>query len=475
MTHEELLNYADRAILETVYTFIDCPLGFRGDTGIRDYLYHRILSHLENENIVVLNHQNNLKTFLTQSEWNTSLLYKGEEANAPSRGRFDIGILNPEAIKAGDQQVFIAFECGRNKPSSKLLTTDIDGLLKNVSPLSLDINKIFRELYEKKLSYGYLLEFYDNERNIDDIEQIIENDEHFRQLNDQLRTIILKMGERQGASIQFYPESWKSKLTHTESELLKQILNLVGERKKQPAIFEKTDIERFCIDCSQGGVKLQRALLALKQELPSKLADLLKLQYPHPGKENRGRTMTVNHTEHGILFRITNHSLGVEKIQEIHPQLQTYFKELIHNDSIIIPRSIDEKFIQKVVSSLTAFTQQNTTIAPHMTRQQRFSHNCNPCGQELQKRIYQKFSSNPRVKLLYGQGSVFKSMTVNYLDRCLLRIHSKIADQKTGKEKIVVTDPILKSLLVKREIIIPVSIDNVFVDMILSSLSQIIK
>ena len=79
-----------------------------------------------------------------------------------SPGRFDIGIPKPEDLECLKPQPLVAFECGRNKKAFDLLR-HLEAAKKHDGPNPADITKLAREVSHKGLSYGYALEFYDED------------------------------------------------------------------------------------------------------------------------------------------------------------------------------------------------------------------------------------------------------------------------------------------------------------------------
>lgn len=47
-TEAQFIQAVDASIIETIEAFVRFRPGFHGDTGIRDYLYHRLMANLPN-------------------------------------------------------------------------------------------------------------------------------------------------------------------------------------------------------------------------------------------------------------------------------------------------------------------------------------------------------------------------------------------------------------------------------------------
>jgi hypothetical protein len=49
ITKPIIIKAVDRSVIETVEAFVLFSPGFHGDTGVRDYLYHRLMKNLPDE------------------------------------------------------------------------------------------------------------------------------------------------------------------------------------------------------------------------------------------------------------------------------------------------------------------------------------------------------------------------------------------------------------------------------------------
>jgi hypothetical protein len=122
LNREMVVRVAEASIIETIEAFVRFRPGFHGDTGIRDYLYHRLMTGLPNGGTHT--RPDGGGTLLAQAEWYTVLKYSNT-GNGSSRGRFDVGIADPEELDSAVPRPLMTFECGRNKFASVLLG-DVD-------------------------------------------------------------------------------------------------------------------------------------------------------------------------------------------------------------------------------------------------------------------------------------------------------------------------------------------------------------
>ena len=160
ITESTIIDAVDRSVVETIEAFVRFRPGFHGDTGIRDYLYHRLMTNLPDNGKYT--RAGGEGTLLAQAEWYTELLYCNTGDNS-SPGRFDIGIPKPEELHVPKPRALVTFECGRNKRAAALLR-DVDAIAEHEGPQPGDITKLAREICHKQLPYGYVLEFFDGGR-----------------------------------------------------------------------------------------------------------------------------------------------------------------------------------------------------------------------------------------------------------------------------------------------------------------------
>ena len=95
ITETIIVQAVDGSVVETVEAFVRFRPGFHGDTGIRDYLYHRLMTGLPDGG--TYRRTDGGGTLLAQAEWYTALKYR-KKGEKPSRGRFDLGIPNPKEL-----------------------------------------------------------------------------------------------------------------------------------------------------------------------------------------------------------------------------------------------------------------------------------------------------------------------------------------------------------------------------------------
>jgi hypothetical protein len=112
ITEPIIVQAVDGSVVETVEAFVTFRPGFHGDTGMRDYLYHRLMTNLPDGG--TYRRSDGGGTLLAQAEWYTALKYR-KTGERPSPGRFDLGIPNPENLDLPKPHPLVAFECGRNK------------------------------------------------------------------------------------------------------------------------------------------------------------------------------------------------------------------------------------------------------------------------------------------------------------------------------------------------------------------------
>ena len=99
LNREMVVRVAEASIIETIEAFVRFRPGFHGDTGIRDYLYHRLMTWLPDGGTHT--RTDGCGTLLAQAEWYTVLKYRNTGTGA-SRGRFDIGVADPEDLDSAD-------------------------------------------------------------------------------------------------------------------------------------------------------------------------------------------------------------------------------------------------------------------------------------------------------------------------------------------------------------------------------------
>jgi hypothetical protein len=208
LNREMVVQVAEASIIETVEAFVRFRPGFHGDTGIRDYLYHRLMTGLPGGGTHM--RTDGSGTLLVQAEWYTVLKYRSTGTGA-SRGRFDIGVTDPEDLHSAVPRALMTFECGRNKYAAGLLR-DVDATAEHEGPAPADITKLAREISHAGLPLGYALEFYDDDHW--NAKQLIERVGEWlsRSPCDALRVIVLSCSGGDRPSLTFLPNSWNEKL-----------------------------------------------------------------------------------------------------------------------------------------------------------------------------------------------------------------------------------------------------------------------
>lgn len=227
LNREVVIRIAEASIIETIEAFVRFRPGFHGDTGIRDYLYHRLMTGFPNEGTHT--RPDGGGTLLAQAEWYTVLKYCNT-GNSSSRGRFDIGVPDPEDLDSPVPRPLMTFECGRNKSASVLLG-DVDAAADHEGPSPADITKLAREIKHATLPLGYALEFYD-----DDLREAERLNERVREWIstsqcDGLRVVVLSCSGGEKPSVRFLPESWARRLGLEFAAELKRIDSLSCARR----------------------------------------------------------------------------------------------------------------------------------------------------------------------------------------------------------------------------------------------------
>jgi len=285
ITEPIIVEAVDRSVIETVEAFIRFRPGFHGDTGMRDYLYHRLMTNLPDAG--VYRRTDGGGTLLAQAEWYTTLKYRNK-GKGPSSGRFDLGIPSPEELDRPKPSPLVAFECGRNKRAVSLLR-DLDAPVEHEGPEPADITKLARELRHSYLRHGYALEFYDEDQG--------EAEELIRRLrgrilsaeSDRLRVAVLVCTGGSRPMLAFFPAAWEEPIRLKLRAELERIEGLTCARSGAGAPrsagaggrhVNRVTREHFMSSCSNGA----RAMIeAVEQRFGSQA----RLVFG-------GNTMTVN-------------------------------------------------------------------------------------------------------------------------------------------------------------------------------------
>jgi hypothetical protein len=231
ITKEIILEAVDRSVVDSVEAFVRFRSGFHGDTGMRDYLYYRLMTNLPDGG--TFESSNGGGTLLVQAEWYTVLKYR-KTGKTSSCGRFDLGIPEPDELELAFPRALVAMECGRNKKSVDLLR-DCDAAKEHEGPEPADITKLAREISHNGLRYGYALEFYDDdpceaEELIGSIRQWITGAEY-----DGLRIVVLACTAGRSPVCTFLPIAWETELRSNIGARLDGIQGLKCSRNRLAA------------------------------------------------------------------------------------------------------------------------------------------------------------------------------------------------------------------------------------------------
>jgi hypothetical protein len=287
-----IIQAVDRSIIETVEAFVRFQPGFHGDTGMRDYLYHRLMTNLPHGGTYI--RMDGGGTLLVQPEWYTECLFL-KTGEKPSPGRFDLGIPDPEDLFLSEPRLLVAFECGRNKKPIDLF----DWAKEREGCEPADITKLAREIKYEDLPYGYALEFYDKDQGQAD--ELIRRlpDELIRRLSpsgaeyDHLRVVVLVCIGDTKPKLTFLPAAWEKDIRlrfRAELERIEGLKCCAGAPQAEGAARNRVTKEVFLADCSAEG----RDLIEAVEE---RFGGRVKLVFG-------GNTMTVNRRPTGLLLRM---------------------------------------------------------------------------------------------------------------------------------------------------------------------------
>ena len=297
ITQSAILDAVDRSILETIEAFVRFRSGFHGDTGIRDYLYHRLMTNLPDGGIY--ERTDGGGTLLAQAEWYTALKYR-RTGGQSSPGRFDIGIPNPEGLDLHRPPPLVAFECGRNKKVGSLLS-DIDAIADHEGPEPGDITKLAREIRHRDLPFGYALEFFDKgmcseaEYLLERLRPRISTELESNRLH---IVVLVYIGDK-APILTFLPPAWAERIRLAFKAELKRIEDLtcasvttLVPRPSRIGVNRTNRVSRedFLCSCS---VEARALIEAVEQRFRGQV----KLIFG-------GNTMTVNRQPRGTLLRI---------------------------------------------------------------------------------------------------------------------------------------------------------------------------
>jgi hypothetical protein len=342
-TSEEIVDAVDRSVIETIEAFIRFRPGFHGDTGIRDYLYHRLMMNLPDSGLHL--RPDGDGTLLAQAEWYTTLKYRNK-GKASSPGKFDLGIPKPTELDRLKPGALVAFECGRNKKADVLLR-DIDAPIDHEGPRSADISKLIREICHKQLPYGYSLQFFDKGGDSDALQLVNRLKERADAPGfERLRAVVLLCATGDKPYLKFLSLSWDQSVRSRFHNEIAQIENLIssakypleppnrGARKGHSGRVSKETFLSFCSDEAR----------ALIQEIGNRLGSDLNLHYGP-------KTMTVNCRPAGKLMKITPE---LNCIQDLDSALEHRLHEILQRPVRRLERQIEgtSAYRDAVISAL---------------------------------------------------------------------------------------------------------------------------
>lgn len=317
VTDSTILEAVDLSILDTIEAFIRFRPGFHGDTGMRDYLYHRLMTRLPGRGLFTQDDE--YGTLLAQAEWYTRLKYR-RTGQGSSRGRFDIGIPVRQDLALADPRPLIAFECGRNKRAGSLVG-DVEAAEDHEGPPPADITKLAREIVFARLPYGYALEFYDEDRSEAQTLLRLLRECPVRIPSDKLRVVVLVLVGGINPMLTFFPEAWALSIRKRFSTELDRMERLICKDQRGGNLRmtdtgrnngNRVSSEAFQSSCSAH----TRALI---QAVSETFGNRVKLIYGC-------NTMTVNQHPAGKLFRIHKAS---ESISEVDPVISDHLARLL--------------------------------------------------------------------------------------------------------------------------------------------------
>jgi len=312
-----IVQAVDRSVLETVEAFVRFRQGFHGDTGIRDYLYHRLMTNLPG--CGTYRRTDGGGTLLAQAEWYTALPYR-RTGEGPSRGRFDLGIPSPEELDLPEPRALVAFECGRNKKGVDLLR-DIDAVADHAGPEPADISKLAREINHAGLPYGYALEFYDEDKG--------QANELIRRLrlrmssgeSDRLHVVALVCVGGSRPILTFLPAAWEKHIRLRFRTGVEGIEDLTcarsGAGARRSAATGRGYVNRVTNECFSSSCSIEARLLI--EAVAQRFGGQVKLVFG-------GSSMTVNRRPSGKLLRIEK---APNSISDLEPSVSRELAELL--------------------------------------------------------------------------------------------------------------------------------------------------
>jgi hypothetical protein len=318
ITEPIIVQAVDASVVETVEAFVRFRPGFHGDTGMRDYLYHRLMTNIPGGG--TYSRTDGGGTLLAQAEWYTALKYlkKGKRALP---GRFDLGIPKPEELESPEPHPLVTFECGRNKTAANLLR-DLDATLEHERPEPADITKLAREIRYRDLPHGYALEFYDEDQReagelLRRLREWISSPEY-----DRLHVVVLVCIGGSRPRLTFLPAAWEEHIRLSFRAELERIEGLTCARSGA----------RAPRSAGTGGGHGNRATReSFLSSCPDETRTLIEAIEQRFGGEVKlvfgGNTMTVNRQPSGRLLRIEK---VPNSISDLDPVVSHELAALLH-------------------------------------------------------------------------------------------------------------------------------------------------
>ena len=360
----ECMLFADAGIRDTIHAFIRHPLGFHGDTGIQNYLYHRLMTNAGNRVIWPPLFGAGQSTLLLQVEQYTSLTYQRTGTN-PSPGRFDLAFVDAGQLEASNLgtctlPAAIAIEVGRNKSAASILG-HVDALEEASGPEPGDAAKLVRELKFGTLKVGYLLEFFDGSKGgnpVGAISRLIQDlVPRVSDMDGRLRIALVGYVAGGKPAVWLYPNTWAEAVCLDDHDLVmlnKEVkispvavplksLRPVRGKATWAGSESRTTFATFCERCSGGGQHLQEVL------------------HLHTGRMFQllygGKSMTINHIQLRRVARIGNtlYRQG-EIIEVVNPRFEEGLKKRLGgrmiNGQVRIREERDDLFVSAVLDAL---------------------------------------------------------------------------------------------------------------------------
>ena len=367
----EFIQISDAAIRDTVLAFFRHPYGFHGDTGIQNYLYHRLLTNAGERAIWPPCSGVGQSVLLLQVEHYTRLTYQ-KTGKSASPGRFDLAFVDGTGLTARNGNIIrkkeveelpavVAFEVGKNKGIASL--GNIDAPLDDEAPEPGDAAKLIRELRSGGLGVGYLLEFFDGGNGGNAAGTMEEMAGRLKPYVDEIgeerfRVALLAFSPGSPPLVWLYPARWadgfdlpydrlgavdKGSFFTSIRRTISSKMGQTSRQKSSPKGSEsRATFFTFRERCSAGGKLLQDALR-------SEFSYRLRLIYG-------GKTMTVNMGRER-LFRIGNLDCShgeclLDLSYRFKNSLMEYLPDQAAGSRISISEKEDKAFVKGVTEAL---------------------------------------------------------------------------------------------------------------------------